>query len=594
MNFIKNIVAVSLCLASIFTLQADDYLNWQKNPDNAKTPDKVASITNPNAPKKENFKVELLSPELFEPMEFCLLPTGKILICERKGELREYDLETKKTTLVYTLDVAQNPNKSYATENGFIGIAADPNYAENNFVYFYYSVPSKHTPEALKKHKWTKDDQQANAAKALNHSNRLSRFTYKNGKVDPKSEVKIIDVATDRYGRTCHEGGSIAFGPEGYLYLSTGDNTNPFGKDASPMSKEKEKDARRSAGNTNDLRGAVLRLKINKDGSYSIPEGNLFKPGTPNTRPELYAKGARNPYRITVNQKTGTLYWGEVSPDKKPTGEEINQAKKAGYYGWPFVIGPNLRFLYPDNTLVDPNNIVNNSPLNTGLKKLPKPVQPFFHYNRSCAIIGEVYNYNYNENQSEFAFPAYYDNCLFFADWNKGWIKTIRMDKDENNMGVEDFNLNHRFKNKPIDFFVHKGELYVLECGNGWFNTKGGRMSKISFSTSFNTQASAETDFRINGMNTKSAGTKLIQKSTCLSCHQGQNKVIGPSFAMVAEKYKSDKTAAVKLADKVLKGGAGVWGPIPMPAHTDIKKGDLAKMIKAVLATKNLAEGHKE
>jgi cytochrome c len=119
-------------------------------------------------------------------------------------------------------------------------------------------------------------------------------------------------------------------------------------------------------------------------------------------------------------------------------------------------------------------------------------------------------------------------------------------------------------------------------------------MSKISFSTSFNTQASAETDFRINGMNTKSAGTKLIQKSTCLSCHQGQNKVIGPSFAMVAEKYKSDKTAAVKLADKVLKGGAGVWGPIPMPAHTDIKKGDLAKMIKAVLATKNLAEGHKE
>ncbi len=59
----------------------------------------------------------------------------------------------------------------------------------------------------------------------------------------------------------------------------------------------------------------MLRIKINPDASYSIPEGNLFKPGTPKTRPEIYTMGARNPYRISVDRKTGFLYWGDVGPD---------------------------------------------------------------------------------------------------------------------------------------------------------------------------------------------------------------------------------------------------------------------------------------
>ena len=583
-------------LCSLFlgtSLTADDYLNWKKNPDTKHTPRGVDSKDNPNAPKKEHFKVEVLSPDLREPMEFCMLPGGNILIIERTGELKEYDMVTQKTRLVHKLNVATNPKKSYATENGLIGLAADPNYAKNNYIYMFYSVPSKHDPEKMKKHKWAKDDKQANAAKELNHSNRLSRFTYKDGKLDLSSEVKIIDVKTDRYERTCHEAGSIAFGPEGYLYLATGDNTNPFWKDASPMKVDSpEHDARRSAGNTNDLRGAVLRLKINADGSYSIPEGNLFKPGTPNTRPEIYTKGLRNPYRICVNQKTGTLYWGEVSPDKQPTGEEINQAKKAGYYGWPFVIGNNLRFLTPDNKLVDPDNIINDSKFNTGMKKLPKPVKPFFHYNRSCSIIGDVFHYD--SMKSATGFPKHYDNCLFIADWNRGWIKLIRMDENENNLGVENFNINHRFNHKPIDFFFHKGELYVLEFGNGWFGCKGGRMSKITYSKDFNTKATVGTDPGTNGMDPNHAGTKLMLTNTCLSCHQGQNKLIGPSFAMIADKYKNDKTATKKLAEKVKQGGGGVWGPIPMPAHPTIKDGDLTEMIKAVLGTKNLATGHKK
>ncbi|MDD7987261.1 PQQ-dependent sugar dehydrogenase [Lentisphaera marina] len=587
------VVALVMLLAfSFVTLQAKNDPDWKENPDVHKTPRGIDSKDNPNAPKKEHFKVEVLALDLQEPMEFCMLPKGKILICERKGGLREYDLLTQKTRLVTTLNVVQNPNKSYSTEGGFIGLAADPNFIQNNWLYFYYSVPSKHDPEKLKikKMSWLKTDKQANAAKEFNHVNRLSRFTYKNGKIDHSSEVKIIDVATDRYHRTCHEGGSIAFGPDGLLYLSVGDNTNPHGKDAAPMAQKKEYDSRRSAGNSNDLRGSVLRLKLKPEGGYTIPEGNLYKPGTANTRPEIYTKGVRNPYRITVNQKTGTLYWGEISPDKQPTGEEVNQAKKAGFYGWPFVIGPDLRFFYPDKTLVDPDNIINDSPHNTGLKNLPKPISPFFFYTRSCSIIGEVFHHD--KGQSEVGLPEHYDNCLFIADWNKGWIKLIRMDENENNLGVENFNLNYKFKNKPIDFFFHNGELYVLEFGKGWFGAKGGRMSKITYSKSFNTIASLEADMRINGMNTKMMGTKLMLNSTCLSCHHGQNKLIGPSFAMVADKYKNNKSALNSLIGKIKNGGAGAWGEIPMPAHPTISDENLKSMVQSILKTKNLASGH--
>ena len=277
------------------------YLQHGKNPDARKSPRGTGAKKNPDAPPAEHFKVEVLSPELFEPMEMIMLPTGNILLCERKGELREYNPKTRETRLVIKLPVHHGPG--YGSECGFLGLVADPNFKKNNYLYFFYSVKGKEE-----------------------EVNRLSRFTYKDGNLDLASEVKILDVPTDRGGRTCHEAGSMAFGPDGLLYLSTGDNTNPFWKDASPMNpKKKEEDARRSAGNTADLRGAVLRLKINKDGSYDIPEGNLFKPGTPKTRPEIYTMGLRNPYRITINQKTGTLYWGEVSPDKNPTGEEINR-----------------------------------------------------------------------------------------------------------------------------------------------------------------------------------------------------------------------------------------------------------------------------
>src|SRR6185437_5754704 len=112
-------------------------------------------------------------------------------------------------------------------------------------------------------------------------------------------------------------------------------------------------DSRRSAGNTNDLRGKILRIKMKADGSYDIPEGNLFPKGTQKTRPEIYVMGDRNPYRISVDKKNDNLYWGEVGPDagedsldtRGPRGyDEVNQARAAGNFGWPYFVGNNYPY----------------------------------------------------------------------------------------------------------------------------------------------------------------------------------------------------------------------------------------------------------
>ena len=190
------------------------------------------------------------------------------------------------------------------------------------------------------------------------------------------------------------------------------------------------------------------------------------------------------------------------------------------------------------------------------------------------------------------AFPAYYDNCLLFADWNRSWFKFIRLDAKENKVAVEDFKLNFKFR-KPIDIFFNKGVLYVLEYGTGWYNVKNGRLLRISYSEKFNQKADASADPRIVGMDANMAGTKAMAKTTCLSCHHAQDKVIGPSFVEIAEKYKGDAKAPALLVEKVKKGGVGVWGQQPMPAHGMHSDAEIKTMIDAVMKTKKIG-GHKK
>src|SRR5690606_39441571 len=144
-------------------------------------------------------------------------------------------------------------------------------------------------------------------------------------------------------------------------------------------------DARRTAGNTNDLRGKILRIKVKPDGSYTVPRGNLFAPGTPKTRPEIYAMGLRNPFRFAVDDKTGALYVadyspdaGEPDPDRGPAGHgRWMVVDRPANYGWPFCVTQDMPYQDYDfatqksNGAFDCKAPVNDSRHNTGLSKLP-------------------------------------------------------------------------------------------------------------------------------------------------------------------------------------------------------------------------------
>ena len=159
----------------------------------------------------------------------------------------------------------------------------------------------------------------------------------------------------------------MTFGGDGKLYIGTGDQLDP---------------------NTSQLltsaRGKILRIKPRADGDYTVPPGNLF-PGGSGGRPEIYAMGLRNPFRFSLDSKTGWLYFGDAGPDadtssaiRGPRGyDEINRAREAGNYGWPYCIADNKPYLdYQFDTglsgpAFDCAAPTNDSPNNTGSFALP-------------------------------------------------------------------------------------------------------------------------------------------------------------------------------------------------------------------------------
>lgn len=370
-------------------------------------------------------------------------------------------------------------------EDGLLGLAVDPNYKENNWVYMYYSKP---------------DEDKQN----------LSRFELKNDELVLSSEKVLLQVATQRE-ECCHSGGSLEFGPDGLLYLSTGDNTSPRADGYAPIDNREDRypwDAQKSSANTNDLRGKILRIRPEADGTYSIPEGNLFPIGTAKTRPEIYVMGNRNPYRISVDSRTGFLYWGEVGPDGNndslnlgPRGyDEINQAQVAGNFGWPYLIADNQAYHTRDyiaettGAVFDSLKPINESPNNTGLRELPpsQPAMIYYPYATSeefpalgtgsrNAMAGPIY-YSEDYPESGLNWPDYFDGKLLAYDWMRGWIFAVTMKEDGSFEKMTQIVPNMQFNNTIDMVFGPDGALYILEYGTGWFSQNANAtLSRIEF-----------------------------------------------------------------------------------------------------------------
>ncbi|MFJ7017831.1 lectin [Streptomyces sp. NPDC101117] len=421
--------------------------------------------------------------ETGEPMTMTVLPDRSVLHTARDGTLRRTDA-AGTTAVAGRLDVYNHD------EEGLQGVAADPGFASNRFVYLYYA-PKLSTPGGD-----APSDGSASDFTPFDGVNRLSRFVLKSDNtLDLASEKKILDVPASR-GLCCHVGGDIAFDAAGNLYLSTGDDSNPFASDGfTPIDERASRnpayDAQRSAGNTNDLRGKILRIKVNADGSYTIPSGNLFAPGTAKTRPEIYAMGFRNPFRMSVDRATGIVYVGDYGPDsgtaspsRGPAGQvEFNRVTKAGNFGWPYCTGRNDAYVDFDfatgtsGSRFDCAAPRNTSPRNTGLTELP-PAQPAwipydgasvpeFGNGSESPMGGPVYRYD-AASSSDVKFPQEYDGDFFAGEFGRRWIKRIETGGDGT---VQSINAFPWAGTQVMDMaFGPDGALYVLDYGTGYFN----------------------------------------------------------------------------------------------------------------------------
>ncbi|MFF4840556.1 PQQ-dependent sugar dehydrogenase [Streptomyces collinus] len=450
------------------------------------TPQAGAAVTGQDAAAAtEDFQQVTLAKgeaEVGEPMSLAVLPDRSVLHTSRDGELRLTDA-AGNTKLAGKLDVYAHD------EEGLQGVGIDPDFAHNRAIYLYYAPPLN-TPAGDAPETGTAAD-----FAPFDGVNRLSRFVLNaDGTLDKSSEKKVLDVATTR-GLCCHVGGDIDFDADGNLYLSTGDDSNPFQSDGySPLDERADRnpgfDAQRTAGNTNDLRGKILRIKVDADGSYSIPDGNLFAPGTAKTRPEIYAMGFRNPFRFSVDKKTGILYVGDYGPDagsanpnRGPAGQvEFARVTKPGNFGWPYCTGANDAYVDYDfatktsGATFDCSAPKNDSPHNTGLTDLPPaqpawipydgPSVPEFGSGSESPMGGPVYHYD-AALDSPVKFPAAYDGDFFAGEFGRRWIKRITSDADGTVRSIKDLPWSGT---QVMDMaFGPDGALYVLDYGTSWF-----------------------------------------------------------------------------------------------------------------------------
>ncbi len=228
-----------------------------------------------------------LTSSLGTPTAMEIAPDGRVFVCDKKGLLRV----VKGGAVLPTpfLSVAVDG----AGERGLLGVAFDPSFASEKWVYVYYTVGG-----------------------AVAH-NRVSRFKVSASNPDVSDGVEnVLFDLTDLSSAQIHNGGAIHFGGDGKLYIATGENATPA-----------------NAQDMNVQLGKLLR--INKDGS--VPSDNPFFASASGNSRAIWALGFRNPYTFAVQPGTGRIFVNDVGQD---TWEEINELTRGGNYGWPVSEGP--------------------------------------------------------------------------------------------------------------------------------------------------------------------------------------------------------------------------------------------------------------
>ena len=242
------------------------------------------------------FTESLVASGISAPTAMAFAPDGRLFVCEQGGRLRVIKDGALLPTPFLTVDV------NVSVERGLLGVALDPQFATNHYVYIYYTVPAPPI------------------------HNRVSRFTAQGDVASPGSEVLILELNNLSLSSS-HNGGAMHFRNDGKLYVAVGDDQNPA-----------------NAQTLNNTLGKILR--INKDGT--IPTDNPFYGVTTGTNRAIWALGLRNPFTFAFQPGTGRMFINDVG---QVTWEEIDEGIAGANYGWATCEG---RCATPNQLFTDP------------------------------------------------------------------------------------------------------------------------------------------------------------------------------------------------------------------------------------------------
>ncbi len=453
----KKSTSLLLAAVALATTASHAVLSWPGCSDIANSEFKVVPLG--------NRATDMLEEPMKMAFDLLASPTedakGKVDVyfTERLGNIRKYDSKTAKVItlgkLTLNIDVVNS-------SDGALGIALDPDFKTNHYVYIYYTFVT--TAEK----NW-----------------RVSRFTLNaaHDKIDLATEIPVIKIPI-RSGSK-HPGGALQFDAYGDLWITTG-NDYITGKDFPVW----------SSANTNDLRGKILRIRPTAAGGYTIPEGNLFKPGLAETKPEIYIMGSRNPYTLTLDPVRRWALWGDVGPDGfdmdgKPMNgdaatektEEYDLATGPGNYGYPFWSGNYLtKSGMNENAPVIPDN-TDWAGVTPGLKTLPKAIAPIYSYRKACAITGPLYRYDGDLNSS-IKFPPHFQRKWLVSDFNgdNNRLVAFTVSEDGKNFVSEERVLTSAPLHAPVDIQTGPdGALYVINYAGYRTSTDNTGLVRIEY-----------------------------------------------------------------------------------------------------------------
>jgi glucose/arabinose dehydrogenase len=355
------------------------------------------------------FSERVIAEGLQQPTDFVFTPDGRIFILEKAGRVRLVRDGALQPDPI--LDISARVDTE--VERGLVGICLHPTFATTGWIYLYYSNNTTTPP-----------------------TGRISRFTASGAAIDPASEVVILGDIGSPTG--FHNGGTVAVGPDGKLWLATGDTAQ---SNLDGTSKSQTLLPYPYAGAFN---GKVLRMEL--DGSPAA--GNPFL-GDATKEPRIWAYGFRNPFRFSFRPSNGRPYIGDVG---ELTREELDVGVAGGNFGWPYMEGT-TEFLGP-------------CPATTTC------IPPILDYGRKdgWTITGGIF---YTGDQ----YPASFQGRYFFGDWGLGWIHYLELDENDAVVsGPHDF---AAAVDGPVAFREGPdGRIYYLA-----FNT--GRLYRIDHGQSF-------------------------------------------------------------------------------------------------------------